>query len=220
VVDAVHASRPIEPDSGFELGLSAHLKSGHARAQLEELYDRFADGSGDFDFLMRRVIWRALAGGIGNGLRIGRGVRFRHLETFRIGHGVYIGDGACLEGRFDGACVIGDRVWIGPQSYLGAPALELEDDVGWGPGARVLGSEHTGVPSSEPVIATPLAIKAVKICRGADIGVNAVLLPGITVGAGAIVGAGAVVTRDVAPRAVVAGVPARLLRRRDEAIQP
>ncbi len=53
-----------------------------------------------------------------------------------------------------------------------------------------------------------------RVRRGADIGTGAVLLPGLTVGEGAIVGAGAVVTRDVAPYAVVAGVPAKELRRR------
>ena len=54
-----------------------------------------------------------------------------------------------------------------------------------------------------------------RIGAWADIGVNAVILPGVTVGKGAIVGAGAVVTHDVEPFSIVAGVPARLLRRRD-----
>ena len=51
--------------------------------------------------------------------------------------------------------------------------------------------------------------------RGASIGSGAVILAGIEIGAGAIIGAGAVVTKDVAPRQVVAGVPARLLRTLD-----
>jgi acetyltransferase-like isoleucine patch superfamily enzyme len=80
----------------------------------------------------------------------------------------------------------------------------------------VLGSEHTGMPADVPIIATDLAIGPVRIGAWADIGVNAVILPGVTVGKGAIVGAGAVVTQDVEPFSVVAGVPARLLRRRDQ----
>jgi len=51
------------------------------------------------------------------------------------------------------------------------------------------------------------------IRRHARIGANSTILPGVTVGADAVVGAGAVVTRDVAPRTVVAGNPARVLRR-------
>ena len=42
--------------------------------------------------------------------------------------------------------IIGDHVWIGPQAYLDARDLVLEDYVGWGPGAKVLGSAHTGDP--------------------------------------------------------------------------
>ena len=88
--------------------------------------------------------------------------------------------------------------------------------MGWGPGAKVLGSEHTGDPVDVPIIQTDLVIKPVRVGRWADIGVNAVLLPGVTVGTGAIVGAGAVVTHDVPDRAIVAGVPATLLRYRTD----
>lgn len=52
-----------------------------------------------------------------------------------------------------------------------------------------------------------------RICRGASIGLNAALLPGVVVGEGAIVGAGALVTRDVPPGATVFGIPARVVRR-------
>jgi len=63
-----------------------------------------------------------------------------------------------------------------------------------------------------PIIQTDLVIAPVTVRRGADIGTSAVLLPGVTIGEGAIVGAGAVVTRDVEPFAIVAGSPARFLR--------
>ena len=54
--------------------------------------------------------------------------------------------------------------------------------------------------------------QAVRVCAWAAIGVNAVLLPGVTIGKGAIVGAGAVVTKDVPAGAVVVGNPARKIR--------
>jgi acetyltransferase-like isoleucine patch superfamily enzyme len=75
----------------------------------------------------------------------------------------------------------------------------------------VLGSTHTGHPADLPIIQTDLEIRPVVIEDWADIGVNAVILPGITIGKGAIVGAGAVVTEDVPPFAKVAGVPARVI---------
>jgi acetyltransferase-like isoleucine patch superfamily enzyme len=66
-----------------------------------------------------------------------------------------------------------------------------------------------------PLIRTDLEIRPVRVGESADIGTNAVILPGVTIGKGAIVGAGAVVTKDVADFAVVAGVPARFLRWRE-----
>jgi acetyltransferase-like isoleucine patch superfamily enzyme len=137
------------------------------------------------------------------------------LETFEFGNGVFVGAGAYLQGRFDGKCKIGNCVWIGPQSYFDARDLVIEDFVGWGPGAKILGSEHTGVPANVPIVQTDLEIKSVRIRAWADIGTNATILPGVTVGKGSIVGAGAVVTEDVPPFAVVAGVPARFLRWRN-----
>jgi acetyltransferase-like isoleucine patch superfamily enzyme len=90
----------------------------------------------------------------------------------------------------------------------------LEDHVGWGPGAKVLGSEHTAAPLDLPIIATDLRIAPVRVEAHADIGVNAVILPGVTVGRGSMVGAGAVVTHDVPPFTKVAGIPARVIGHR------
>ena len=95
---------------------------------------------------------------------------------------------------YDGTCVIGDKVWIGPQAFLDARDLVMGDFVGWGPGAKVLGSTHSGIPVDVPIMRTDLVIKPVVIGAWADIGTNATILPGVTVGKGAIVGAGAVVT--------------------------
>jgi acetyltransferase-like isoleucine patch superfamily enzyme len=131
-----------------------------------------------------------------------------------FGDSVFIGAQAMIQGRFDGTCKIGNHVWIGPQAYLDARSLVLEDYVGWGPGAKVLGSVHTGVPDDVPIIKTDLIIKPVTVAYGADIGMNASILPGVHIGAHSIIGAGAVVTRDVPEYAIAAGVPARVIRDR------
>jgi acetyltransferase-like isoleucine patch superfamily enzyme len=165
---------------------------------------------------MRRAIWRAMTRRFGNGVRIGRGAIVKHPETFEIGDGVVIGEQAFIQGRYDGRCVIGNHVWLGPQAYLDARDLVLEDYVGWGPAAKVLGSEHSGVPVDVPIIQTDLEIRPVHVGAWADIGTNAVLLPGVTIGKGAIVGAGAVVTHDVPEFAIVAGVPAKFVRWRTD----
>ena len=84
------------------------------------------------------------------------------------------------------------------------------------PGPRFLGSAHTGEPIEDPIITTDLVIKPVVVETGADIGMNASILPGVRIGAHAIVGAGAVVTSDIPAYAIAAGVPARVLRSRRE----
>jgi acetyltransferase-like isoleucine patch superfamily enzyme len=215
VVPAVHGRREVPPDPAFEREFAARLRAMDAPALLE-LYARFAHGDSPFDEIMRRILVNAMVRSCGDGLHVGRGVLFRHPETFTIGRGVFLGDGAVLQGRFDGACSIGDGTWIGPQAFLDARDLVLGERVGWGPGARVLGSTHRAEPVDVPVIETELRIRPVRVGAWADIGVSAVLLPGVTVGQGAIVGAGAVVTHDLPPFAVAAGVPARVVRYRTD----
>jgi acetyltransferase-like isoleucine patch superfamily enzyme len=208
VVRAVHGRMTIEPDPRFEIELSAALLRDHGTSGVMSLYGRFAQGREAFDYMMRRACLRALAKSLGDAVTIGPLVSIRHPETFEIGSGVYIGEQAILQGRFDGRCRIGDGSWIGPQSFLDARDLILGAKVGWGPGAKALGSMHTGSPADVPIIESDLAIDPIRVEDWADIGVNATILPGVTIGRGGIVGAGAVVTKDVAPYCKVAGVPA------------
>jgi acetyltransferase-like isoleucine patch superfamily enzyme len=215
IVKAVHGSQKLEPDPEFELGMVEYLREQYGKDDLIDLYARFAVAESSFDTLMRRLIWRSVARSFGHGVRIGSNVGFKHLETFEIGDQVFIGSQSYIQGRFDGRCSIGNQVWIGPQCYFDARDLVIEDFVGWGPGSKVLGSAHSGLPIDVPIIQTDLEIKPVRVEAGADIGMGAIILPGVTIGKGSIVGAGAVVTKDVPPFAIVAGVPARFVRWRE-----
>jgi hypothetical protein len=127
IVPAVHGSHAAEPDPAFEIDLSRHLVGSHSPSALLDQYARFANADGELDSLMRRAIWRALARKFGNHVRISSGVGFKHLETFEIGDGVFIGAQAYIQGRYDGVTKIGNHVWIGPQAYFDARDLILED---------------------------------------------------------------------------------------------
>ncbi|MBO0721053.1 MAG: N-acetyltransferase, partial [Blastocatellia bacterium] len=163
IVKAVHGRRELTPDPEFQIELARYLRGQYSPAGLQELYARFAVGDDDFDQMMRRAIWRALAKKIGHGLVVGAGAGFKHMETFEVGDGVFIGAQAYIQGRINGRCVIGDHVWIGPQCYFDARDLEIESYVGWGPGSKVLGSTHVGMPVDVPIIQTDLEIKPIKV---------------------------------------------------------
>jgi acetyltransferase-like isoleucine patch superfamily enzyme len=215
-VTATFGRRELRHDPAWEQDFAASLRESEPRQQLLDLFARFRAGESAFDAMMRRVVMRAVCKRVGHDLQVGPNVVLKHPETMEFGDCVFIGAQTMIQGRFDGVCKIGSHVWIGPQAYFDARNLVLEDYVGWGPGAKVLGSVHTGQPSDEPIITTGLVIKPVHVGFGADIGMNASILPGVNIGDQSIVGAGAVVTEDVPDYAIVAGVPARVLRDRRE----
>ena len=210
-VKAVHAAQESAPDPQFEIDFAADLKRKNTPAELSLLFARFSTAEAPFDNIMRRIIFRAMVRSLGKNATIGIQTGFKHPETFEIGDDVFIGAQTYIQGRFDGRCVIGSHTWIGPQSYFDARNLVIEEYVGWGPGAKVLGSQHSAEPLDLPIIQTDLLIQPVHIGAWADIGTNAVILPGVTIGKGAMIGASAVVNKDIPPYAVAAGVPAQFL---------
>ena len=216
-VPATFGRRELRHDPAWEHDFAAFLRDSQPKEELLDLLARFRAGESAFDNRMRRVLMRALCKRVGDDLQVGPDVVLKHPETMEFGDCVFIGAQTMIQGRFDGACKIGSHVWIGPQAYFDARHLVLENYVGWGPGAKVLGSVHTGVPNTDPIITTDLVVKPVTVGFGADIGMNASILPGVHVGAHSIVGAGAVVTEDIPDYAIVAGVPARVIRDRREA---
>lgn len=143
------------------------------------------------------------------------GVLVFHPENTEIGDNVYIGHYTILKGYYNNRMTIGDGTWIGQQCFLhSAGGLTIGRNVGIGPGARFITSYHDLDELDRPILHSTVHFAPVVIKDGCDIGVGATILPGVCVGMGAQVGAGAVVTTDVADYAVVAGVPARVVRMR------
>lgn len=125
---------------------------------------------------------------------------FAHiLPGARIGRDCNICDHTFIENDV----VVGDRVTIkcGVQLWDG---VVIEDDVFIGPNATFTNDPF---PRSKH---RPPAFLRTTVKRGASIGANATILPGLTVGEGAMIGAGAVVTRNVPPRAILVGNPAAI----------
>ncbi len=145
------------------------------------------------------------------------GVLVFHPQSVSLGENVYVGHQTILKGYHKNAMRIGDHTWIGQGCFFhSAGGLTIEHEVGIAPSVRIITSVHGEAPRDLPVSAAPLRFAPVHIETGADIGVGAIILPGVRIGRGAIVGAGSVVNRDVPAFAVVAGVPARVLRFRPE----
>ena len=159
-VPAVFGSKKVQNDPAWEWDYAAHLKQAHSPAELLALYSRYRSEEGAFETQLRRIIFRAMCRNAGHALQIAPEVVLKHAETMEIGDAVFIGAQTMIQGRFDGKCRIGNHVWIGPHAYFDARDLVLEDYVGWGPGAKVLGSSHTGNPTDVPIIATELLMQA------------------------------------------------------------
>ena len=147
-------------------------------------------------YTLRRAWYGKVMGvemGAGSAVQLGcylwsYGPRSNRRNRTRIGARTVVNRGCCLDAR---------------------SGLRIGDDVSISPEVAILTTQHD-VASRD----FALQGRAVVIEDHAWIGMRAMILPGVTVGRGAVVAAGAVVTRDVAPLEIVAGVPARPVGRR------
>jgi acetyltransferase-like isoleucine patch superfamily enzyme len=110
-----------------------------------------------------------------------------------IEHHVQVGNGVRLHSQsfVPEYCVLEDGAWIGPNAVL----------------------TNTRYPLSREAKSTPLPVT---VGRGAIVGANSTILPGVKIGQSCLIGAGSVVVKDVEARAVMAGNPARFIRTKDD----
>lgn len=131
--------------------------------------------------------------------KMGKGVNIEHGAFFGSGADIQLGDysGLGLDCRVMGPLIIGKNVMMGPE-------------------VMIFTSNHNINRTDIPMIKQGNTDKKpVVIQDDVWIAARAIILPGVTVGRGSVIAAGAVVTKDVPEYAVVAGVPARMVKKRD-----
>ena len=177
------------------------------------------------------------------GIMVGRGVTITHAQLISCGRGVVIEDGAELHGlsrdglhfgdnvtigrgaqirpsgyygRSLGAgLVVGDNSSVGPLSYLGASGgIEIGNDVLMGPRVTILSEDHVYLDDRFTIKSQGVVEKRTVIEDDVWLGAGSIILGGSHICRGAVVAAGAVVRGTVEPYAVVAGVPATVVKRR------
>ncbi|MFP4145901.1 MAG: acyltransferase [Phycisphaeraceae bacterium] len=224
----------------YQRTIVGNLRLGYlVRFELLTLILRSLPGA--LGLLLRSKLYRGLFRSMRRGVVIGSGVILRSACRIDLGEKVVVSDGCILDGRGEGAggitlqdgVILGDRVLLrckqgeirlGRHVGVGACAalyavcgnrLEIGEGAMIGPFVYLGGTqyrhERTDLSISEQ---GPDPRGGITIGAGAWLGARATVLDGIRIGEGAIVAAGAVVTRDVPAGAVVAGVPARVVRDR------
>ncbi len=136
---------------------------------------------------------------IGNNFKTGNKVNIR--ESNEIGDNVSIGTLSVIEHHV----VIGNNVRIHSQVFV--PEYSILEDGAWlGPNVVLTNAKYPLSPGVKDNLKGPI------IKKGAKIGANATILPGVVIGENALVGAGSVVVRAVPNGAVVVGNPARIIK--------
>jgi acetyltransferase-like isoleucine patch superfamily enzyme len=139
-----------------------------------------------------------------SGSRIGRDLETGHNVVIReaniIGDGLRIWNNSVI----DYGCRIGNNVKIHTKVYI-AQFTTIEDDVFMAPGVTLANDIHPGCPDAGRCMQGP------HIKKGAQIGINCTILPRVVIGEYSVIGAGSVVTKNIPPRMVAYGNPARVV---------
>lgn len=142
---------------------------------------------------MRKVVLKRLLNHFGTSSHISTGVRLLYPQGIALGDDVGIPRDITLDGR--GGIEIGDGTMIGFESII-------------------LTATHVSEDKDIPIRKQGMFCAPVKIGRNVWTGARVIIMPGITIGDGAIIAANSVVTEDIPPNTIYGGVPARFIRKR------
>ena len=200
---------------------------------------------GGIGIWLRSRLYKYILGCVANNTFIAPNVIIRHPQNVVLGHRTFIDSFAYLEGMSahpQGCVDIGDGTYIHMFCFIsadyqgfvrigqnctinqgtkihGAGGVTIGDQVMIAGQTMIIAFSHGVDDLARPMYQQPCVNKGITIGSNVWIGAGAQILDGVTIGYGAIVGAGSVVTRDVPEYAIVVGVPARIMRYRDQAIQ-
>lgn len=141
--------------------------------------------------------------------------RLRRL--FRtIGDHVLLSDGFFCD-RPDRA-ILGNHIYIGPGAiFTTRGGLRIDDGAIFGPRCRILTANHQYVSSEAAPYDGRVVLRPVHVECGVWVGADVLIVPGVRIGAGAVVAAGSVVVKDIDPCTIAGGNPCRAIKQRDAA---
>ena len=206
---------------------------------LFELVSCFTWVPGAAGLVLRRILYPLLMESVGRNVVFGQGVVLRHPHKIRlgddvtvddlvlldakgttnrgitIGNGVFLGRGTILSCK-DGDITLGDHVNIGFHSEIFSGSSVTVGRHGlFAAQTYLIGGGHEFESTEEAVIDQPRTSKGISLGDNVWLGAGVKVLDGVKIGSDVVVGAGGVVTDDLPDGAVAAGLPARVIRKRD-----
>jgi acetyltransferase-like isoleucine patch superfamily enzyme len=190
--------------------------------------------------VLRGIVYRAVMGGIGSSCLIEEDVRLQVPKRIFLGKRVFVGQYGYLDGgtsflrlgddvhlaRFctlragERGIRIHDGAGINIRTYLeGNGEIEIGPNALLSPGVQVLSANHVFDDPEVPIRFQGGVYGKVTLGEDCWLGTNVVVLPGVTIGRGAVVGAGAVVTKDIPAYSIALGVPAKVVGHRGSKVR-
>jgi len=182
--------------------------------------------------ILRGLVYRAVLGGIGSSCLIEEDVRFHVPQRIFLGKRVFVGQYSYLDGqtsflrlgddvhlaRFctlragERGITVHDGVGLNMRTFLdGNGGVEIGPNTLLSPGVQVISGNHVFDDPAVPIKLQGTAYGKVSIGEDCWLGTNVIVVPGVTIGRGAIVGGGAVVTKDIPDLGIALGIPAKVV---------